>query len=118
MSCEPVSLTIYRGLDFGPVIITCRQGTQGGPALDLTGWMARAEIRKGPGQQVILDLAPSLQDAAAGEIQIALSKEQTAALPLGGYQWDLILTRPDGTTLSAPTVAGPVSIHSPITQPA
>lgn len=114
MTPANVPLTIYTGTTFGPVTLTCRDAE--GVLVDLTGWTAYAEVRKTEGGPVIVDLEPVITDAGGGVVTLGLSKEDTAALPVGGYLWDILLQRPTGERLG-PYVAGKVSIKKPITQP-
>jgi hypothetical protein len=108
-------LELKIGTTFGPVLLRCKDGA--GEAVDLTGWTAYADVRVKPGAAVVFGLAPAISDAAAGEITLGKTDEQTAALTPGRYKWDLILETPDGKRLG-PYVAGACIVSQPITKPA
>jgi hypothetical protein len=115
MTPATLRLTLITGTTFGPVVITCKDSEDA--AVDLTGWSAFAEVRQSVNAAVVLDLAPEVTDAAAGEITIALSDEDTADLTPGSFVWDLILENAAGQRLG-PYVAGSFVIRKPVTQPA
>lgn len=110
----PLDLIIFAGLDFGPVSITCRQ-SKDGPVFDLTGWQAFAEVRKTVGSAVIVDLSPTIPTPTDGIVVLQLTRAQTAALAVGGYQWDLVLQDADGKA-RRPFVAGKITIAKAVTQ--
>lgn len=62
--------------------------------VDLTGYEAEALVRRStdPKAEVVLDLSPSVTDAALGEITIPpINSIDTEDLRLGNFNWDLIL---------------------------
>ncbi len=110
-------LDIYMGLDFGPVTITCTN-TADNSLYDLTGHAVYAQIRKDSGLDLIASLAAEITNAEGGVITLSLPRAQTATLPAGGYKWDLIVQLPDETRPGPPWMAGKVTIHKVITNPA
>lgn len=116
MSPANFTLSIFQGITFGPLLIQAKDAS--GAAVNLTGYTPEAEIRKAKGRtaELIRDLAPVVSNAAGGEIRIALTDEQTAALPAGRFEWDLVLLKADGTRLG-PYVAGAAIVSPIVTQP-
>jgi len=105
------NITITKGTTFKAIVLTINPDDP----LDLTGWSAFAEVRASSGGSVVLDLAPSITDAAGGEITLTtLTDEQTALLPAGNYQWDLLLEDASGEIFGR-VLAGRFSIIDKIT---
>jgi hypothetical protein len=120
MSCNcqqvyetPWDLKILSGVTFGPYVLQCRN--EAGEAVDLTGWRVYAEARRAPNQPMAFGLWPTVTDAAAGEITLKISPDQTAALPVGAFGWDLILEDPDGER-HGPVLGGRVTVQKLHTQ--
>ncbi len=86
--------------------------------VDLTGFTAKAEVKRNSTSDVILDLNPSVTDAANGEITIpAISTTDTQDMEdVGTFQWDLVLSS-SGERVGV-FVKGPFVITDNITQPA
>lgn len=63
--------------------------------ISLTGFTMAATIVSLVSGGTVAAMTTTVTDAAAGKVNIALTDEQTAALPLGTYRWDL--TADDGT---------------------
>lgn len=82
---------------------------------DFTGWSAYAEARVLPSRDLAFDLAPTIPDPTSGQVRIALTAEETAALPAGSYGWDMILEDPEGAR-SGPHAAGRCNVKKPHTQ--
>lgn len=115
MTPARLNLTIRRGVTFGPIKITCKDGS--GVAMNLTDWHAFAQVRKKPGQTVVLDLEPEITNPTAGEVTIGFTDEETASMTAGSFLWDFVLENPTGERLG-PYLAGSCNISSIITQPA
>jgi len=96
--------TIWRGCDWGPVILKWKD--QSGTPLDVTYWQAVA-------QSLNINLNPSVTDGAGGVTQLSLTKVQTANLKLGLESWDWIWQRPLGEYRYPPFLAGKVEIKQP-----
>ena len=112
MANAPISLTLFRGTTFGPLTITCRDSA--GELVPLAGWAAYAQARLHDG--TVLDLLPSIAaDDAAGVVTLAaLSWQDTADLPVGTGDWDLILETPQGQRLP-PFFGGKFIVSAPST---
>ena len=106
------NIDIKRGLTFGPVVFQFTDAD--GEAIDLTGYTPHALGRKDVGSAVILDLLPTITDAAAGEVTIGFTDEETAAFPVGKYGWDIALETSDGKWLG-PYVSGELTIAAVFT---
>lgn len=114
MTPTTLDITIERGLTFGPIVFAAKDTL--GAAVNLTGWLAYAHVRKSPLGVLIASLAPTISSAAAGEITITLTDEQTLLLATGSYVWDLALEAPGGVRLGR-YFAGRCTINRPVTQP-
>jgi hypothetical protein len=68
-----------------------------GAAFNLTGYSARAKVRSTIASSVVvIDLTPTIPNPANGIIVVSKTDEQTANVPPGVYQWDLVLDTPSG----------------------
>jgi hypothetical protein len=109
-------ITLTRGATWPGFALECLDAD--GAPVDLTGWQAFAEVREDPEGPVVLSLAPFVADPEAqpGIVHFpALPPATTAALPAGGFAWDLVLQSPAGVR-TEPLVAGSVRIPTPITR--
>src|SRR5882762_3216973 len=98
-----LNLTLIRGCTFEIMTLTML-GTDGNP-VNLTGFTAAAEVRVSSGTTVIIDLVPSITNAAGGEITIpAINDETTFTYVIGLYSWDLLLE--DGSDNNQQMLAG------------
>lgn len=107
-----LSLDIYKGATFGPIIIYAREEDQT-TAVPLTGWSAHAKVRQTDGGPVIIDLTPYISDGPNGQITIPEISDETTGLdtlPVGCFVWDLLLERPSGAILG-PFLAGNLTVH-------
>lgn len=85
-----------------------------GHALDLTGYMFRAQIRDSIDGDVIATMTVDDSDAANGVITRSLTATQTAALAAARAAWDLELTSPDGFVRTY--LAGAVRIRGDVSK--
>jgi hypothetical protein len=76
-----------------------------------------ASVKAKPGATLILDLAPIIVDEDLALVLINIAKEDTADLPPGHYEWDLIFELPDGTR-TGPVLKGKADIIELDTEPA
>ena len=86
------NLSIYKGS-------TYQQGfkfTQNGDIYPLTGYTAKAEIKPTAKSNVLTSSFTCTVSPAEGLITITLTAEQTAAIAVGNYEWDLKTTDGDG----------------------
>ena len=112
MDAGELDLDIFLHCDFS---YTLTWEDDDGP-MDLSGWGVEAMVRHPLGGALIVDLAPEITDAGAGEISISITDEQTAELTPGTYRWDLILITPAGERLP-PVLAGKATVRTPQTHP-
>ena len=88
------NLNAYSGETLS-ISFSCKD--EAGDAFNLTGYSARAKVRTTiASDSVILDLSPTIPTPANGVIVISKTDEQTAVVPPGIYQWDLVLNTPTG----------------------
>ena len=111
-----LNFSIHKGATLGPLVFFCRDADCN--PTDLTGSSAYAEVRADAQSPVIFDLAPTVTDAAAGEITIERTDEQTAAISAssGEYAWDLLYQNSSGKRFKI--ARGTVDLTDTITQPA
>jgi hypothetical protein len=63
--------------------------------ISLTGFTMTSTLASLVSGGTVSSITTTMVDAAAGRLNIGLTDEQTAALPVGTYRWDL--TANDGT---------------------
>ena len=87
--------------------------------VDLTGFTPKAEVKRTYDSDVILDLNPSVTDAANGVITIpVISSGDTQDFDfVGSFNWDLVLVAGSGAR-SGPYIKGPFLVTDNTTQPA
>lgn len=101
------SFTIYRGVDFGPVVLPCTDSS--GNVVNATDYTAYSQIRT-YGGCLVRDLTPTVSNGAAGEVTIpAISAANTANMPLGRYGFDVVLADTNGVR-TGPYWQGPVVV--------
>ena len=86
-----------------------------GSPVNLTGFTVYAQVRVSSGSPVIIDLAPTISNAAAGEVTIPeIADETTDTYTHGKYQWDLLLEE-TGTDNMQQILRGTFLINNKIT---
>ena len=109
------NITVTIGTTFGPIKFVCKDSAC--DPVDLTGWSVWAEVRTSPAGPVVVNLSPSITNAAGGEITISATDNVTATWKEGSYKWDLVL-QDTGVARPDPPVAGSFKIErKTITQP-
>lgn len=98
--------TIWRGCDWGPV--TLKWKDQNGDPIPLTGWAARA-------YSLNVNLNARITNYALGYTELALDRNQTAALKLGTERWDWIFERVAGQYRFPPFLSGRIIVRDPVT---
>lgn len=93
--------------------------TVGGPGVvvDLTGYSVHAQARRIPDDTLLQNLAPTITNAAGGEITIPkFTDEQTLLFkPITNGKWSLVLENSTGDWLPA-IVAGAYSVTTSVTR--
>ena len=82
------NLTIYRDRDFSQTFYLKAQGV----AMDLTGYSAKAEIRSGKDEDILIVGFQVTIIPAIGSIELSLTDTQTILLNDTTAFWDLVLT--------------------------
>lgn len=116
MSPGTLNFTIYAGTNFGPLVFNLFSDQAQTMPFVLAGWLPRAQIRVDPARSLVVDLQPEITDSDNGEVQITLTKTQTAALCPGNYHWDFLLEEDVTGNRFGPYVAGRVTVEKAITQ--
>lgn len=111
MKPATLNLDIATGITFGPVVMTMLDDDD--LPVDLAGWSVWSQARI---HGTVLDLLPTITNAAAGEVTIEMSDEQTAPLTPAKMFWDIILENPTGEKLG-PYLAGTLTITATQTKP-
>ena len=76
----------------------------------LVGYTATATVTSLVTGATVVPFTTTLVDAAAGQVQVALSDTQTAALPAGTYGWRLDWTAPGSVQRTA--LQGTVEVYA------
>jgi len=86
--------------------------------VNLTGYTPEAQVRRNPRASVILDLAPTVTNAATGEVTIpAITTANTTLITsFGTFYWDFVLKVTASGERLGPFVAGTFTISDSITQ--
>lgn len=102
MSAANFPLAIEAGATF-KLTLTVRTGTEtGAPAMNLTGWTPRMQIRSKAGALgVLLDCRAendrlSVISAENGQLQLTIEAEDTARMEFEAAVYDLIITHTSG----------------------
>jgi hypothetical protein len=101
--------TIWRGCDWGPVILKWKDAN--GQPINLTGWQCRA-------QSLNIFLGAVITDRAGGVTTMALDKGETALFKLGVEKWDWIWEHLGSGQVDyryPPFLSGNVEIRDPVT---
>lgn len=95
MSAGRYDLEIEQGATFTRVLIV----SEGGAVKDLTGYAARAQIRRTASSTVVLQsITATVTDPTDGEVTLSLTASQTALLDSIRGVWDLEIDDQDITT--------------------
>jgi hypothetical protein len=104
-----------RGITFPTIKLYAKNANN--QAVPLTDYIPHAQVRRKAGSStVVLDLNPSVTDAANGEVTIPeISDEDTFQYAKGNYHWDYVLETPTGKRLG-PYIVGAFNIENIVTQ--
>lgn len=83
-----LSLRFRRGDDFSALIDT---------SLNMAGYSVTAEIISAVSGASVMPFTVTIPDAAAGQVNIALTDSQTAMLDRGTYTWEMEWVETNGT---------------------
>jgi hypothetical protein len=89
---DHADLEIYQGDDF-TAVVTIRN--QDGTVADITGYTAKAQIRRQIADEDPLVVAEIATSVTSPQVSLSLTHTQTTLLQ-GRYKWDLQLTTPTG----------------------
>ena len=111
MTPATLNLSMVAGATFGPVTMTFKDGD--GNPINLTGWSVWAEARI---HATVINLAPTITDAAGGVVTISMTDEQTSLFEANQLNWDIMLENPSGER-HGPYIKGTLTITRAVTQP-
>ena len=116
MTPAKLNLRLIPGTIFGPLVIYAKDSDSN--TVDLTGYNVFAEVRLRAGaSKVILNLAPTITDGAAGEITIPkITDEDTYDMKYVHAKWSLFLEEPGGDRIG-PFIEGKFIIQGTPTKP-
>ncbi len=99
MACETIYITRGNTLNY---TLTAKDAN--GTAIDLTGYSIEMECRDSDGD-LYITFDPVISDEAAGEVTLAMTDTETAALTrVGRFYTDALFTAPSGTKLSSKVI--------------
>jgi hypothetical protein len=105
-------LFIDQGSDYSS-IVTVLSATNS--PLNLTGYVAKSQLRKSYGSSVSYNITCTIQNAALGRVRLALTAAQTEAIPHGRWLYDVEITE-TATGKKKRVVEGIATITPQITQ--
>ena len=110
------NISIYQGDSFELAFTLYTKLPNGdqGPAVDLTGATASAEMRATVDSSTVLATFTCSHDDDGGRITCALSPAQTEALPASGGVWDVQVEYPNGDVKTY--LAGTVAVTKEVTR--
>ena len=106
------NLYVDAGSDYSSVItVTTAVGT----ALDLTGYTIKSQLRKSYQSSQSFDFTATVANALQGKIRLALTADQSEAIPAGRWLYDVEITQ-TSTAKKKRVVEGIVVVTPQITQ--
>lgn len=111
MPLSKQDLAIVQGADYAGTVTV--QYTDGAP-LDLTGWTAQSQLRRGIADcnaEVIYDIITTI--VAPDKVILSIPNAVTTTLK-GRYAWDLDLTNPEGGITTV--MAGNADVKAEVTR--
>jgi hypothetical protein len=103
MACADISnlnVTFLRNIDF--VAVQYQLCDEDGNPIDYTGYTIDADARKDVDSALVFTMGISWVDASTGTYQIAKTDTETAAMTIGDYIYDVVLT--NGSSIRLPPV--------------
>jgi hypothetical protein len=108
------NLTCYQGADFDQTFTI----TQGGTALNLTGYTASMQVREAADSTAILLSLTSSSGitlgGTAGTVAVVITSAQSSAIPSGSYAYDLELI--SGSSIVTRLLQGGFSVSGNVTR--
>lgn len=83
-----VNLFVDQGSDY---TLTLTVKDDSGNATDLTGYTVEAYFQKWTGATQVYKFTPTVTDASAGKVQIALKGSVSDDIPSGRYSYDVVI---------------------------
>jgi hypothetical protein len=62
--------------------------------VDVTGYTVTSQVTSLVTGSQVVPMTTSVTDAVAGKVNVALTKQQTAAIPAGSYGWEMLWDTP------------------------
>lgn len=105
------NIIVDQGSDFFSAITV--EGSDGN-IFDLTGYIARGQVRKTYASSTAYDLHSTIPNPTSGVINISLSSTQTAAMRPGRYVYDVEIV--DAQSVVTRVVEGQVEVSPRVTR--
>ena len=105
MACtdnSKLNITFIRGIDF--VAKQFQLADANGDGIDYTNYTIDADARKTPDSPLAFTMGISWVNASTGTYKITKTDTDTAALTIGEYGYDVVLTSPAPASLRLPPV--------------
>lgn len=103
-------LVLYRG-DYFPISVTLKDSN--GVAINLTGYTAKAQIKKNYSDNAPYDFTVTM-DAPNGKVNLVLTSTVSETILAGNYIWDFQVTNPSGNVRTY--LAGDVVVYDEVTR--
>ena len=104
------NIFIDQGADYSNIITV---SSNGGSALNLTGYSAASQIRKTYDSSIAYNFTASIFSTTEGKVRIQLSAAESGAIPPGRYLYDVEITSSSG--IKTRVVEGIVTVTPEIT---
>lgn len=111
MAAGVYNLTVEQGVDLA-LQVSVKDSS--GATYGLAGSTAAAQIRDDYNGNLLATFSTVTATGTTGVLTLALSAVSSAALPLSGGKWDLLLTTSAGTKVRL--LAGSVTVSGEVTQ--
>ena len=106
------NLYVDQGSDYTSIVTVI---SKSGAPLNLTGFVAKSQMRKSFSSSQSFTFLSEIYDAATGRIKLYLSATQSAAIPAGRWLYDIEITQ-ESTGIKKRVVEGVVTVTPQITQ--
>lgn len=111
MSIYVSNLVLYTGVDFDQIFELSNNDNS---PYNITGYTVSSHLKKNSSSNISTQFTSSIINQSSGKVKIELSSAQTAEIKPGIYQYDLILTSPQG--IKTKVIEGEVFVKRSVTR--